>query len=261
MVEDQTELICRFLRRRDVDVRERRLLPLFPTPGEGAARPDLLVPDTAGEPPRDARASLASITPDHPVATAEHEVLAPNGERPLAALAQPRILRRARPRRRVPGGRPATSPSASTPRKPCRASPTRPARAGRRTDRLDRARAQPAARRNPQQLPRPPSCFWPRNPRRWMKYGRSSPTSARMTCARATSSITSAHCCASASCRCFRSISTRLPTRSRGSPYQTPAAAASWSKRSLPRRFPRFAATGSISSKSCSTFFSTAWTP
>ena len=105
VVEDQTELICRFLpdgtftfvngaycryfQRSPEELLGRTFWTLIPPEGHQAARE-----------------FLASITPDHPVATREHEVLAPDGERPLAAVARPRILRRARPRRRVPGGRP-----------------------------------------------------------------------------------------------------------------------------------------------------------
>jgi PAS domain S-box-containing protein len=79
VVEDQTELICRFLpdgtytfvndaycryfQRAREDLMGRTFWSLLPAEGHQAARE-----------------FLASITPEHPVATREHEVLAPGGE-------------------------------------------------------------------------------------------------------------------------------------------------------------------------------------
>jgi PAS domain S-box-containing protein len=79
VVEDQTELICRFLpdgtltfvnsaycrffQRSQQELLGRSFWPLIPSEGHQAARE-----------------FLASITPDHPVAIREHEVLAPGGD-------------------------------------------------------------------------------------------------------------------------------------------------------------------------------------
>ena len=110
--------------RRDVYVRQRRLLPLLPTLAGGAPRAQLL----GLIPPEDhqaARAFLASITRDRPVATRRARGPAPGRRRPLATMARPRDLRRSTAASWSTRGSAATSPSASTPRTRCKAWPMR----------------------------------------------------------------------------------------------------------------------------------------
>jgi PAS domain S-box-containing protein len=80
VVEDQTELICRFLPDGTytfVNAAYCRYFQCSPAQLLGRTFWAFLPPE--GHPA--AREFLASITPDHPVATREHEVLAPDGER------------------------------------------------------------------------------------------------------------------------------------------------------------------------------------
>jgi PAS domain S-box-containing protein len=79
VVEDQTELICRFLPDGTYTFVNDAYCRYF------QRSPEELLGRTFWDflPPEDhpvARAFLASLTPDHPVATREHEVLAPDGD-------------------------------------------------------------------------------------------------------------------------------------------------------------------------------------
>ena len=80
VVEDQTELICRFLADGTLTFVNDAYCRYFQRPAKellGQTFWSLIPPESH----QATRTSLASITPDHPVTTAEHEVFAPNGER------------------------------------------------------------------------------------------------------------------------------------------------------------------------------------
>ena len=79
VVEDQTELVCRFLPDGTLTFVNGAYCRYFQrTPDElvGHTFWPLIPPEGQAE----ARAFLGSLSPEHPVATAEHEVLAPGGE-------------------------------------------------------------------------------------------------------------------------------------------------------------------------------------
>jgi PAS domain S-box-containing protein len=79
VVEDQTELICRFLPDGTLTFVNGAYCRYFQRPAEelvGNSFWPLIAPQAHDQ----ARAFLASITPDRPVATLEHEVLAPAGD-------------------------------------------------------------------------------------------------------------------------------------------------------------------------------------
>ena len=80
VVEDQTELICRFSADGTLTFVNDAYCRYFQRPAKellGQTFWSLIPPESHKE----TQASLASITPDHTVTTAEHEVLAPSGER------------------------------------------------------------------------------------------------------------------------------------------------------------------------------------
>jgi len=79
VVEDQTELICRFRADGTLTFVNGAYCRYFQVPAKELIGRTFwsLIPAESHEA---ARAYLASITPDHPVATIEHEVLAPDGE-------------------------------------------------------------------------------------------------------------------------------------------------------------------------------------
>ncbi len=79
VVEDQTELICRFRADGTLTFVNGAYCRYFQIPAEELLRQTFwsLIPPESHEA---SRAFLATITPDNPVATIEHEVLAPDGE-------------------------------------------------------------------------------------------------------------------------------------------------------------------------------------
>ena len=80
VVEDQTELICRFLGDGTLTFVNDAYCRYFQRPAKELLGQTFwsLIPVESHQA---TRTSLGSITPDHPVTTAEHEVFAPNGER------------------------------------------------------------------------------------------------------------------------------------------------------------------------------------
>ena len=101
IVEDQTELICRF----DPDFRmtfsNRAHARLFGVEPEALKGLDFFVsiPEDIG---KELRRNLLALTPDNPTFSIEHEKVLPSGEKTLVRLDQPGAVRRRRATERLP---------------------------------------------------------------------------------------------------------------------------------------------------------------